>query len=109
LWILIGAAAAVALAGPGDPWRALSLGCGLAASAVAAPALAGVATPARLTGAIVGAAAFAALGSGGVGAIEPVDAYPALVAAPLAFGVARLSGRWAGPARAHSVAARGQG
>lgn len=111
-WILIAAAAAIAVAGPEDPWRALSLGCGLAASAVAAPALAGVGPRARLAGAVVGAGAFAALslGIGGIGTPESVAAYPVLVAAPLAFAAASLGGRWAGHAnQGRSVVARRQG
>jgi hypothetical protein len=111
-WILIGTTTAVVLIGPEDPWRALSLGCGLAASAVAAPALAGAGSWARLAGAVVGAGAFAglALGLGGVGLPEVVAAYPVLVAAPLAFAVTSLGGSWVARANlGRLVAARKQG
>jgi hypothetical protein len=111
-WILIGTTTAVVLIGPEDPWRALSLGCGLAASAVAAPALAGAGSWARLAGAVVGAGAFAglALGLGGVGLPEVVAAYPVLVAAPLAFAVTSLGGSWVDRANlGRLVAARKQG
>lgn len=111
-WILIGTTTAVVLIGPEDPWRALSLGCGLAASAVAAPTLAGAGSRARLAGAVVGAGAFAtlALGIGGVGLPEAVAAYPILVAAPLAFAATSLAGSWVGPAHpGRLVAARKQG
>lgn len=112
-WILAGTAIAVAAAGPDDPWRVLTLGCGLAASAVAAPVLAGAAGPARLAGSVIGAGAFIALALdvGELGTGVPVlAAYPALVAAPLAFGVARLGGRLAGDGdEARSVAGRERG
>src|SRR5262245_18623116 len=111
-WILIGAATAVALLGPEDPWRALSLGCGLAASAVAAPALAAAGSRARLTGALVGASAFVmlALGLAGIGLPESVAAYPVLVAAPLAFAATSLAGSWVGRGNlGRLVAARKQG
>jgi hypothetical protein len=112
-WILAGTAIAMAVAGPDDPWRVLTLGCGLAASAVAAPVLAGAAGPARLAGSVIGAGAFIALALdvGELGTGVPVlAAYPALVAAPLAFGVARLGGRLAGDGdEARSVAGRERG
>jgi vacuolar-type H+-ATPase subunit I/STV1 len=112
LWVLIAATAAIVLLGPEDPWRALSLGCGLAASAIAAPALAGAGSRARLAGAVAGAGAFAALAFGivGVGLPGAVAAYPVLVSAPLAFAVASLGGAWIGRANSgRSVAARQQG
>jgi hypothetical protein len=108
-WILIGAATAVALIGPEDPWRALSLGCGLAASTVAAPALAAAGSRARWAGAIVGTGAFVtlALGLVGIGLPESVVAYPVLVAAPLAFATTSLAGSWASRANfSRLVAAR---
>jgi hypothetical protein len=111
-WVLIGAAAAVVLLGPKDSWRALSLGCGLAASAVAAPALAGGGSRARLAGALVGAGAFVtlALGLTGIDLPASVAAYPVLMAAPLAFAATSLAGSWAGRANfGRLVAARKQG
>jgi hypothetical protein len=80
---------------PADPWRAWLAGCGLAAASVAAPRLAGGGAGAGLAGSLAGALAFAGLAA--VGARLPawagaVTAYPALVAAPLAWVVVRVAG-----------------
>ncbi len=80
---------------PGDPWRAWLAGCGLAAASVAAPRFAGGGAHAGLAGSLAGALAFAGLAA--VGGRLPswagaVAAYPALVAAPLAWVVVRVAG-----------------
>jgi hypothetical protein len=87
--------AAVAGLWPADPWRAWLGGCGLVAAAVTAPRLAGGAGSAGVAGSLVGAAAFAGLAA--VGGELPawagtVAAYPALLAAPLAWVTARVAG-----------------
>ena len=84
--------AAVAGLWPADPWRAWLAGCGLAAAAVAIPRLAGRDARAGLAGSLAGAAVFAALAA--VGGRLPawaaaVAAYPALLAAPIAWVVVR--------------------
>jgi hypothetical protein len=87
--------AAVAGSWPGDPWRAWLAGCGLAAAAISAPRLAGGGARAGLAGSLAGAAAFAGLAA--VGSRLPpwagaLAAYPALLAAPLAWAVVRVAG-----------------
>jgi len=84
--------AAVAGLWPIDPWRTWLAGCGLAAATVAAPRLAGGDARAGLAGSLAGVAAFA--GVAAVGGQLPawagaVAAYPALVAAPLAWMAVR--------------------
>jgi hypothetical protein len=73
-----------------DAWRILLLGLGVAASAVAAPALAGGSRRAALVGSAAGLVAFAALAAG---ELPPwavaLGRYPALVAAPLGWALAR--------------------
>jgi len=86
--------AAVAGLWPADPWRAWLAGCGLAAAAVAIPRLAGRDARAGLAGSLAGAAVFAALAA--VGGRLPawaaaVAAYPALLAAPIAWVVVRVA------------------
>lgn len=80
-----------------DAWHALTLGWGLAASAVLAPALAGAGARPSHAGAITGAVVFAILAVGG-GTLVPwapaVAEYPALAAMPAAWAVTMaLSGR----------------
>jgi hypothetical protein len=75
-----------------DPWRVWLAGCGLAAAAVTAPRLAGGGARAGLAGSLAGAVAFAGLAT--VGGRLPawagaVAAYPALLAAPLAWVAVR--------------------
>ena len=84
--------AAVAGLWPADPWRTWLAGCGLAAAAVAAPRLAGGDARSSLVGSLAGAAAFVGLTA--VGDRLPawagsVAAYPALLAAPLAWMAVR--------------------
>jgi hypothetical protein len=110
-----GVAAGLILVGrPAGAWDALALGGGLAASAVVAPVLAAGGLAARRAGALAGAAAYVvtAQSASWLLAWAPaVDAYPALLAAPLAAGAAALVGRAGAPAplgrrrRARSVAA----
>ena len=81
---------------PMDPWRTWLAGCGLAAATVAAPRLAGGDSRAGLAGSLAGGAAF--VGVAAVGGQLPawagaVAAYPALLAAPLAWMVVRAAGR----------------
>ncbi|MBI2158172.1 MAG: hypothetical protein HYU26_14890 [Candidatus Rokubacteria bacterium] len=91
LWLGVLVAAGAASVVPVDAWRVLLLGLGVAASAVAAPALAGASRRAALVGSAAGLVAFAALAAGELppwaGAL---GRYPALVAAPLAWALARV-------------------
>jgi len=97
LWTGMGTLAAVLALWPADPWRVLAVGLGLAASAWAAPllALAGTAAGgAAAAGSIVGALAFAALAAVGPQLpawAAPLALYPALLAAPLAFGATTVA------------------
>ncbi|HEV8641276.1 MAG TPA: hypothetical protein VGV13_09285 [Methylomirabilota bacterium] len=96
VWLGLLAGATALAAWPVDTWRALTLALGLAAVAIA-PALAGAGSAARAAGALVGAAVFAALALAGPGlaaGASVVGAYPALVAAPVAWAVAALGVRW---------------
>lgn len=96
IWVVLaGAATVFAASWPGEAWRAFTLGCGLATSALAAPSLARAGGPARLVGALIGAAVFGAVALGGAGlrGWPPViTEYPALAAAPLAWVATRLYG-----------------
>jgi hypothetical protein len=80
---------------PGDAWRAWLTACGLAAASVAAPRLAGGGARAGLAGSLAGALAFVGLAAAG-GRLPAwaavVAAYPALLAAPLAWVVVRVAG-----------------
>lgn len=99
LWLVMLIIAAALTAWSADAWRALMLGCGVVASAVLAPALAAPGLGGRVAGGLVGAGIFATLafvGSGSGGAPVAITAYPALIAAPLAWATAalvRLAGR----------------
>jgi|GEM_PF-752703 len=93
--VAVAVAAGLALAA-GDAWRWLTLGWGLAAAAWGAPALAAADPRARTAGAAAGALTFAALaaGVGGLDAWVPaLGAWPALGAAPLAWGLTRALAR----------------
>jgi hypothetical protein len=89
----VGLAASVALWSP-DPWRLLVLGLGLAA-AVWTPSLLATGRTAALAGSSVGAIVFVGLAglplvAPGAGAwLDTLVRYPALVAMPLAWAVAR--------------------
>lgn len=91
LWGVLIAAAALAALTPVDPWRLVILGLGLGASALVAPALAGggVAHPGAV---LAGAAVFGLVLAGpavtGLGSV--VTDYPAVVAAPVAWGVGTI-------------------
>lgn len=75
---------------PVDPCRALAVALGAAAAVRGAPlAGAGADGPAATIGAVAGAAAFGALVMGVAPAPDAVAAWPALVAAPLAWAIAR--------------------
>lgn len=101
LGLVVLVVAAATAVWPGDPWRVGVAGLGLAASAVAAPRLGGGGRGAALGGALAGTLAF-----GGLALAAPwlpawagaLGAYPALVAAPLAFA-ASLGGRVAATGR----------
>ena len=79
-------AAALAM-GNGDPWRLFTWGLGIVAITVAAPRLAAVGARGELFGALAGVIAFAAAVFFGGRFAE----HPALVAAPLAWAVARIT------------------
>ena len=96
VWAVLVAMASVLAAIPADPWPVLAAGLGLAASAGAAPLLARGGRVAGAAGSVAGAAAFGALAlvapplSGSLGALV---AWPALVAAPLGWGVTTVVAR----------------
>ncbi len=95
VWLGLLAGATALAAWPIDTWRALTLALGLAAVAIA-PALAGAGSTARAAGALVGVVVFAALALAGprlTAGASVVGAYPALVAAPVAWAVAVLGMR----------------
>jgi len=109
LWVgIVGLASAVAAWSP-DPWRLLVLGLGLAA-AVWTPALLATGRTAALAGSTVGAAAFLGLivlplvAPGAAAWLDTLVRYPALVAMPLGWAVARASGERAGARRAARTA-----
>jgi hypothetical protein len=79
-------AAALAM-GNGDPWRLFTWGLGIVATTVVAPRLAAVGARGELFGALAGVIAFAAAVFFGGRFTE----HPALVAAPLAWAVARIT------------------
>ena len=79
-------AAALAM-GNGDPWRLFTWGLGIVATTLAAPRLAAVGARGELCGALAGVIAFAAAVFFGGRFTE----HPALVAAPLAWAVARIT------------------
>jgi hypothetical protein len=96
LWVALVAAAALVATVAIDPWAVLATALGLGASAGAAPLLAGGGRPAAAAGAVVGAAAFGALALGGpllADTLGALAAWPALVAAPLAWGVTTMAAR----------------
>ena len=101
LGLLVLVVAAATAVWPGDPWRVGVAGLGLAASAVVAPRLRGGGRGAALGGTLAGTLAF-----GGLALAAPwlpawaaaLGAYPALVAAPLAFA-ASFGGRVAATGR----------
>lgn len=96
LWIGVVALAVAMAHAPADPSTLLALGLGLVAAAVTAPGLAAEDGRAVLVGSLAGAvtlaaAVLAARGfSAGSSLGETLARYPALVAAPLAWTVARL-------------------
>ncbi len=118
LWAATVAVAALGALWPHDAWRAVVLASGFAAS-VTAPLLAVAGPSARLTGALTGASVFGVLALAGGHQLPwtAVVAYPALVAAPAAWGVAALAGARrrrsrrgrAARAGAESVARRARG
>lgn len=77
----------------GDSWSALVSGLGLAAAGLTAPALATAEGRARDIGAVAGALAFAVVAATArlTGSASLVGGHPALLAAPLAWLVARLA------------------
>jgi hypothetical protein len=79
-------AAALAM-GNGDPWRLFTWGLGIVATTVMAPRLAAVGARGELCGALAGVLAFAAAVFYGGRFAE----HPALMAAPLAWAVARIT------------------
>jgi hypothetical protein len=81
------AAAAVGALLPIDAWRLLGLALGFLACAIAAPAVAGAGRRATTIGGVTGALVFVvlALGAGRLG-LAVLAAYPALLAAPVAWG-----------------------
>jgi hypothetical protein len=92
VWSGLVAAVAAASLWPGDPWHVLLAGLGLAAAGGAAPALAAGTRARAVAGSVIGAGAFAVL-AGAASVLPPwaagVASFPALVAAPLAWLVAR--------------------
>jgi hypothetical protein len=94
LWVAVVVGAAALAVWPFDPWRVLSLGLGLAAAAWAPARLAATAGGA-LAGTIAGAVAFGALATlpavapGAPAWLDALAGYPALVALPLGWLVAR--------------------
>ncbi len=96
LWCAAIAMAAMLALSPADAWHWLVLGCGAGATAWAAPALAARDPRARAAGTVAGVIGFAVLAAGvtGVEAWLPVvGTWPALAAAPLAWGVTRALAR----------------
>jgi hypothetical protein len=79
-------AAALAM-GNGDPWRLFTWGLGIVATTIVAPRLAVVGARSELFGALAGVVAFAAAVFFGGRFTE----HPALMAAPLAWAVARIT------------------
>jgi hypothetical protein len=96
VWSVVCVAAAAIGLWSADAWRLLVGGLGLLASGWIAPALATSRPRAATGGAVAGTLVFGAIaGLAAVGSLPPsVGAYPALVAAPVAWGAARwLTGR----------------
>jgi hypothetical protein len=96
-WSGLCVGACVASLWPADPWRLLLAGLGLLASAWIAPALADAGAVATIVAGVVGTIAFAIIALGGTWLIHDVPVvleYPALVAAPVAWCVARVASRW---------------
>ena len=97
LWTGVATLAAGLALWPADPWRVLAVGLGLAASAWAAPLLAVAGTTAggpAAAGSTVGVLAFAGLAAVGPQLpawAAPLALYPALLAAPLAFGATAVA------------------
>jgi hypothetical protein len=93
VWAALVLGAAVASVWPADAWSVFLDGCGLAASAVGAPRLAAAGRGEAIAGSAVGAGAFLLLRAGAAwlpGWAAAVGAYPALLAAPLAFLAGRV-------------------
>lgn len=96
LWIALVALASSLAVVPADPWPVLAAGLGLAASAGAAPLVARGTRAARTAGSVTGAAVFGGLvlaAPATSGALGTLVAWPALVAAPVGWGVATLADR----------------
>lgn len=101
LWVALVATAGVASLWAVDAWRVLLAGFGLATAAWVAPLLTGGDERSSLIGSLVGLVAFAGLAVLGWRLppwAAPVTAYPALVAAPIAW-LAGMVVRAAGPSR----------
>lgn len=99
VWLGVVVVASAGALWPLDPWRALTLGWGLAAAAWAAPALGARDAPSATAGAWVGALAWAALAALDLGRALPpwaaeLGEAPAMAAAPLGWLVARAAGAW---------------
>jgi hypothetical protein len=95
LWVVLVAAASILATVAIDPWAVLTTGLGLGASAGAAPLRAGGGR-AAVAGAVSGAAAFGVLALGGpvlADTLGALAAWPALVAAPLAWGITTVAAR----------------
>jgi hypothetical protein len=100
-WAVAVGLAAALTAAPLDPWRMLALGLGVVGAAYT-PSLVAGGRVVGLVGSIVGAAVFVALAAlpsldPAMGSwLEPLARYPALVAMPLGWAVARGLGAVAG-------------
>lgn len=94
LWTAAVAAAGLLALRSADPWSLLTFGLGLGAAAVVAPAIAGAGPAATGRGAVAGAVVFAAaaiLGPRVAPWASLAWLHPAMVAAPVAWCVARAS------------------
>jgi hypothetical protein len=105
VWLAVLVASALGALWPLDPWRALTLGWGLAAAALGAPALGARDAGAATAGAWAGAGAWAAVvvldvGDGLAPWARGLGDAPALAAAPLGWLVARVVSARAGNGRA---------
>jgi hypothetical protein len=97
VWVALLGVAALLATWPGDAWRVLLTGLGLAAAGWAAPALAGVGRRAEALGSLAGSVAFIALLLGLArwpGGLELLSGTPAVLAALAGWGVARIAGRF---------------
>jgi hypothetical protein len=94
-WILFAVLASAAALLVADGARLLVLGFGLLATTWTAPALAGAPSRASVIGAIAGAVVFAiCTAAEQLAGLQALAAYPALVAAPVAWATAAALGRW---------------